>query len=114
MVVIVALRPICRPQFPDDPNKYQATGVTSRWTLFDGESQTDVQFNTSDEEGHPIAPPDPWLLKIHAALARVLHACGAADHFAAVERDADSYETLHPNGETDIELLLEARLVAAH
>lgn len=114
MAVIIALRLIYRSQFPDDPNKYQATGITPNFRLFNGRSKTEVQFHTSDEKGNPIAPPDPWLLKIHAAFTRVVHASGAADHFEAVERDADDYGTLHPNGETDIELLLEARLVTAH
>ncbi len=105
---------IYHSQFPDEPNKYRATPLTAGNLFIGGQRTVDVQFHTSDDDDNSIDPPDPRFLKIHAAIAKVLHACGAAAHFKAVEEDADDYGTLQPNGETDIELLLRTRLAVAH
>ncbi|KIY65003.1 hypothetical protein CYLTODRAFT_412921, partial [Cylindrobasidium torrendii FP15055 ss-10] len=54
--------------------------VISNVTLLRQSGQVRVVFSTTEVyRGRPIAPPNPRLLKIHAAFSKVLHACGAAE-----------------------------------
>ncbi|KAF9446365.1 hypothetical protein P691DRAFT_188745 [Macrolepiota fuliginosa MF-IS2] len=93
--------------FPSDPNKY-GLRVLDSFKMFNNSMVVD--FATTNDLGEPIDPPDPELLRIHAALAQVLHISGAADYLESVERVCDDYGTLAPTGETDIGLLLSLRL----
>lgn len=78
-------------------------------TLTNGLSEVDVEFRTREES--PVEPPNPDYLKVHAALAKVLHLCGAAEYIERVERDAEMEGTLRLNGETDFESYLRSKLV---
>jgi len=68
----------------------------------------DVEFRTREETS--VEPPNPEYLKVHAAFAKVLHLCGAADYIESVERDAEIRGTLRLNGETDFGSYLQSRL----
>jgi hypothetical protein len=61
--------------------------------------EVDVLFRTLEESS--VEPPNPQYLKVHAAFAKVLHLCRAAEHMYDVERDAEMEGTLRLNGETD-------------
>ena len=78
-------------------------------TLTNGLSEVDVEFRTREES--PVEPPNPDYLKVHAALAKVLHLCGAAEYIERVERDAEMEGTLRLNGERDFEEYLRSKLV---
>jgi hypothetical protein len=78
--------------------------------LSNGLREVDVEFRTLEESS--VEPPSPEYLKVHAALAKVLHLCGAAEYIERVERDAEREMTLRTNGETDFESYLQSRLVA--
>lgn len=60
--------------------------------LFHGMLATDVTFNHSDEEGIPIVPPNPELLKVQAALAQVSYLSGIYWEFQCIESDSESEE----------------------
>jgi hypothetical protein len=79
-------------------------------TLSNGSREVDVEFRTREEESS-IEPPSPEYLKVHAAFAKVLHLCGAAEYIESVERDAEMEGTLRLNGETDFGSYLQSRLV---
>ncbi|KAJ3512886.1 hypothetical protein NLJ89_g3262 [Agrocybe chaxingu] len=70
------------------------------------------KFRTGTES--TVAPPNPEFLKIHAAFAKVLNLCGAAEYIESVERDAEIYGALCPNGETDLSSLLMSLAIMAH
>ena len=53
-----------------------------------------------------IKPPDPEIIRIHAAFARVLSLSGAIDYFDKVELSAEKLGELSTNGTSDLELLL--------
>jgi hypothetical protein len=80
--------------YPDTPNKYKAR-MTRPYLLL----EVDVLFRTLEESS--VEPPNPQYLKVHAAFAKVLHICGAAD-VQFVERDDETEGTLCLNGGTDI------------
>ena len=75
--------------------------------LSNGLSEMDVEFPTL--EASSIEPPNPEYLKVHAAFARVLHLCGAADYIESIERDADMEGTLRLDGETDFASYLQSK-----
>jgi hypothetical protein len=79
-------------------------------TLTNGSREVDVEFRTREED-RLIEPPNPEYLKVHAAFAKVLHLCGAAEYIESVERDAEMEGTLRLNGETDFASYLQSRLV---
>jgi hypothetical protein len=76
--------------------------------LSNGSHEADVEFPTLEESS--IEPPNPDYLKVHAAFAKVLHLCGAADYIESVERDAETKGTLRLNGETDFASYLQSKL----
>jgi len=76
--------------------------------LSNGLREVDVEFRTREESS--VEPPNPEYLKVHAAFAKVLHLCGAADYIESVERDAEIRGTLRLNGETDFGSYLQSRL----
>ena len=78
-------------------------------TLTTGLSEVDVEFRTLEES--TVEPPNHVYLKVHAAFAKVLHLCGAADYVENVERDAEMEGTLRLNGETDFGTYLQSKLV---
>ena len=78
-------------------------------TLTTGLSEVDFEFRTREESS--VEPPNPDYLKVHAAFAKVLHLCGAADYVEKVERDAEMEGTLRLNGETDFATYLQSKLV---
>ena len=78
-------------------------------TLSNGLKEMDVEFRTQEESS--VEPPNPEYLKVHAAFAKVLHLCGAAEYMDSVERNAEMEGTLRPNGETDFGSYLQSRLV---
>ena len=51
---------------------------------------------TSSEEGLEL--PDPQLLSLHAACARVAHMSGAAEAFDKLEREVEDIEVLASDG----------------
>ena len=65
-------------------------------TLTTGLSEVDVKFQTQEESF--VEPPNPKYLKVHAAFAKVLHLCGAAEYIENVERDAEMEGNLRLNG----------------
>ena len=65
-------------------------------TLTTGLSEVDVEFRTQEESF--VEPPNPEYLKVHAAFAKVLHLCGAAEYIENVERDAEMEGNLRLNG----------------
>lgn len=65
-------------------------------TLTTGLSEVDVEFRTQEESF--VEPPNPEYLKVHAAFAKVLHLCGAAEYIENVERDAEMEGTLRLDG----------------
>lgn len=45
-----------------------------------------------------IPPPNPLLLALHAACARVAHMSGAAEYFNQIERDTEDMKVLASDG----------------
>lgn len=65
----------------------------------------------NNEDDH-IPPPDPYLLRIYTAFARVLHVSGVGDYVDIIEREmieTDS-EVIREDGKTDVGLLISSRL----
>ncbi|KAK0216291.1 hypothetical protein IW262DRAFT_1399210 [Armillaria fumosa] len=91
--------------FPE-PNKYMVRSVNGYTLLGMSVSEVVCEFNTESS----IAPPDPYLLAIHAAFAKVLHACGAGEHLDRVLRDMERLKVLSSDGGSDIGLFLSSRL----
>ena len=53
--------------------------------LGDGSLEADVQFQTLEESTvGSVEPPNPYYLKVHAAFAKVLNLCGAAEYMESV------------------------------
>jgi hypothetical protein len=46
-------------------------------------TEVDVEFPTREESS--VEPPNPEYLNVHAAFAKVLHLCGAAEYMDSVE-----------------------------
>ncbi|KAF7977935.1 hypothetical protein HWV62_2005 [Athelia sp. TMB] len=65
--------------YPAAPNKYRTEGHV----LSDGREEADVEFRALAQSGG--APPDPALVRAHAACARVLGRCGAAQYVECAE-----------------------------
>ncbi|GJJ15819.1 hypothetical protein Clacol_010097 [Clathrus columnatus] len=76
-----------------EPNTYNILSVKQH-----SRSYPLVEFQA--REG--IAIPNPKLLAIHAAFARVLYASGAGRYFDQIWRDAESMGVLSPDGTSDI------------
>ncbi|KAH9168292.1 hypothetical protein EDB89DRAFT_2074118 [Lactarius sanguifluus] len=93
--------------FPDSPNKYKVHMSRDGGILTNGLREGDVEFPTLEESS--IEPPNPEYLKVHAAFAKVLHLCGAAEYIDSVERDAEMEGTLRLNGETDFGSYLQSK-----
>ena len=77
--------------------------------LSNGLKEADVEFRTEEPS---VEPPNPDYLKVHAAFAKVLHLCGAADYMQKVEADAEMEGTLRMNGETDFGSYLRSQLIS--
>ncbi len=76
--------------------------------LTNGSSEENVEFPTLEESS--VEPPNPDYLRVHAAFAKVLHLCGAAEYMESVEMDAEMEGTLRLNGETDFGSYLQSKL----
>jgi len=94
--------------YPDTPNKYKVRMSRAGKRLSNGSCEVDVEFRTLEESS--VEPPNPDYLKVHAAFAKVLHLCGAAEYIESVERDAEMKGTLRLNGETDFASYLRSKL----
>ncbi|KAH9046948.1 hypothetical protein EDB83DRAFT_2403959 [Lactarius deliciosus] len=96
--------------YPDIPNKYKVRMPRQGARLGNGslDSEVDVEFPTL--EASSVEPPNPECLKIHAALAKVLHLCGAAEYIESVESDAETEGTLRLDGETDFASYLRSKI----
>lgn len=66
------------------------------------------QHATFESHCHRYPLPSPALLKIHAAIARILHASEQAWHIDKVLQDIDDTAVLAKDGSTDISTLLNA------
>ncbi|KAH8993395.1 hypothetical protein EDB92DRAFT_398703 [Lactarius akahatsu] len=95
--------------FPDIPNKYKVRMSQDGRLLTNGSREEDVEFPTLEESS--VEPPNPDYLRVHAAFAKVLHLCGAAQYMDSVELDAEMEGTLRPNGETDFGSYLQSKLL---
>jgi len=83
------------------------------YRLTNGQASADVEFRTLQQSS--VEPPNPDFLRVHAAFAKVLNLCGAAEYFESVERDAERNVTLRLDGGTDFGILLMSRaVVMAH
>lgn len=60
-------------------------------------------------DGNQLIPlPDPRIIRLHTALANVLHASGAAAYFDRVWSTAEKSGVLSEDGSSDIGALLSA------
>ncbi|KAL9710801.1 hypothetical protein Ac2012v2_006338 [Leucoagaricus gongylophorus] len=94
--------------YPDNPNKYKAQGSHPSYRFLCGEVTIDVEFAAEAES--MVKPPDPEIISIHAAFARVLSPSGAIDYFDKVEQSAEQLGGLSTDGTSDLGLLLTSRL----
>lgn len=78
--------------------------------LSNGLPTADVQFRTLAESG--FHPPDPELIGIHAAFAKVLNLSGAAEYVEKLEMDAERNEALFLEKKIDIATSLQYKLAA--
>ncbi|KAJ7670527.1 hypothetical protein B0H17DRAFT_1141756 [Mycena rosella] len=92
-------------QYPKSANKYRAQVIQNGRTFSNGQDSLDVEFRAKEDSGF-----DPEFLRIHAAFAKVLNFCGAAEYLENVERDAERATTLHLDDTTDFGSLFMARL----
>jgi len=72
-----------------------------------------VHFNSEDPE---IAEIDPFLIRVHAALAQVLHMSGAAEAIDKILRDRDEFQqTVLARDGSDAEFLAaQLSMIAAY
>ena len=80
-------------QYPDNPNKYKAQGTCSNYRFNSGEITVDVEFPTEAES--TVKPPDPEIIRIHAAFARVLGLSGAIYYFDKLEQSSEQLGVAH-------------------
>lgn len=87
---------------------FEATELPSSYRIassrFIGYEGTVVTFVNESEE--PIDLPDPAILAIHAAFARVFHASGAAEYIDSIWRDMGNTRVLSSDGSTDVSSLI--------
>lgn len=95
-------------QCPVSPNKYKARVAQDRYNLSNVKTEANVEFRTLAQSG--VEPPNPEFLRVHAAFAKVLDLCGAAQYAAVVESEVEEDGMLRPDGETDLGLLLTCNL----
>ncbi|KAF8129390.1 hypothetical protein K438DRAFT_2032529 [Mycena galopus ATCC 62051] len=87
--------------FPNEEKKYCAACLRGR--LSSGAHSSVVIFNN-------LEPPNPDYFMIHAAFARVLHLCGAAEYMKDIRRDAERVDMLYSDGQMDFGQALASRL----
>ena len=68
--------------------------------------EADVQFNTDTG----VNPPDRTFISIHAAFAKVLSLCGAAEYMEKIERDFERRMLLDVHTNADFAALLSSKL----
>ncbi|KZT27138.1 hypothetical protein NEOLEDRAFT_1168302 [Neolentinus lepideus HHB14362 ss-1] len=81
--------------YPDAPHKYSVRAITPGVILNAARKDVDVTFRSVAELG--VEPPDPELLRIPAAFAKVLHACGAAEYYERLEREGETGALMQPS-----------------
>ncbi|KAF8139128.1 hypothetical protein K438DRAFT_2030775 [Mycena galopus ATCC 62051] len=86
--------------FPNEDNKSRAVCLGGR--LSNGIHSSVVIFNN-------LEPPNADYLMIHAAFARVLHLCGAAEYMEDIRRDAERVDMRYSDGQTDFGQALPSR-----
>jgi hypothetical protein len=100
---------------PDTPHKYKVRMARPDALLANGEETADVEFladNSSNTEVPP--PPDPRLLGVHAAFAKVLARSGVAAYMERVEMDNERGATTGSGmPQVDFAALLSSRLLAS-
>jgi hypothetical protein len=76
---------------------------------FNGNTVTFVNHDNG-----PIDLPDPEILALHAAFARVFYASGAGEYYDSLWHDMDTIRVLSADGSTDVNFLNVAsqRLIA--
>ena len=82
------------------------------YTVNAGAHELEIKFESfGQHNSDAVHPPDPELLRIHAAFARVLHMSGVGDYFDNLEEEAGEQDAvISADGRTDIGLLLSNRL----
>ncbi|TFK65856.1 hypothetical protein BDN72DRAFT_900316 [Pluteus cervinus] len=65
------------------PNKYMLRVLGNFFTLSNGKRSAEVEFRPSTDSG--FDPPDPNLIKVHAAIAKVLGLSGVRRYFERIE-----------------------------
>ena len=73
-------------------------------------AKTTFQSVVRDHSGEVIPPPDPKLLRIHTALANLIHISGLGSYLHEVEKEPGREEAISPDGQTDIGPLLSSKL----
>jgi len=80
-----------------------------------GEMGTKVHFRTVVPSSRQllIKPPNPELLRVHAAFVHVLEVSGVSEHLKRqeMEMDVENAWALSEDGKTDVGLLMRSRLV---
>ncbi|KAF8879713.1 hypothetical protein BD779DRAFT_1124475 [Infundibulicybe gibba] len=71
--------------YPTTPNKYAVRMATRFYQLSDGLTSADVEFHMRDG----VQPPDPEYLAVHAAIAKVVNACGVTDYVEDLDSEED-------------------------
>jgi len=79
------------------------------YRLTNGQVSAVVEFRTLESSG--VEPPNPEFLRVHAAFAKVLNLCGAAEYLENIEREVETTGALRLDGGTDFSTLLMTRLV---
>ncbi|TFK45592.1 hypothetical protein OE88DRAFT_1115211 [Heliocybe sulcata] len=95
--------------FPEEPNKYVVRSTDNARLPGVPGSSTVCTFESCGN----IQVPSPEYLAIHAAFAKVLHACGAAQQVDKVFNDMEENQVLSSDGGSDIGLYLSSRLITA-
>ncbi|KAJ5124344.1 uncharacterized protein N7515_008169 [Penicillium bovifimosum] len=87
------------------PHRYRIQNYRSRLRLPQELLPRTVVFNSYDER---YDLPNPELLKVHATVAHIFHASGAAHHIEKALRDLGGHSMLARDGSTDISSMLAA------
>ncbi|KAJ6511282.1 hypothetical protein C8R47DRAFT_1094439 [Mycena vitilis] len=93
------------------PDSYTAHMLDEDRRFVNGTQTTSVTFRSKAITN--IDPPDPDLIAIHAAFAKVLHLCGAAEYLDDIERQREEGTTLRLDGETDFGDILKTSLMVS-
>lgn len=71
----------------DEPHQYRVNFLKDDGELSSGSRTAIVKFTALEDP--KVEVPDPRLLGIHAAFAKVLHLCGATEYWDGLKRQVD-------------------------